>query len=262
MKKYLLMALLPLSLACVPQASTKTAASYQQSSASPYAAGIVGADSEYGGEGEQNASEPATTAAPATPTTPAPPPADPKARLVIFNASLGLAVKDVKSSVAQVEEISKKYGGFTVNSRKSGQDTYFSPDHASLGIRIPSESLEKALEEISALGRVKSRSISGQDVTAEFQDLQLRLDSKEKLLLKLRELLAKAENTGTALEVEKEINRVTLELEQIKGQLLYYKDQLALSTVSIEIEKRHIPGPLGAVGYGIIWVVGKLFVLD
>jgi hypothetical protein len=118
------------------------------------------------------------------------------------------------------------------------------------------------LNEIGALGKVRERAITGQDVTTQFTDLQLRLDNKEKMLLRLRELLAQAENTTVTLEVEKEISRVTLEIEQIKGTLIYLKDQITYSTITISIEKRHRPGPLGAVFYGVAWVVGKLFVLD
>lgn len=244
MKKFMTIALLPLLLACA-KADTQSPADYRAQTEMNLS------EESARGAADKKQSNTTGTAAPASPE-----------RLVIYNAEMGLAVKDVQGTVTKLEGITEKYKGFVVSSSKSGQNTYFNPDSAFVELRIPSENLNEALDEIAALGKVKRRELTGQDVTAEFMDLQLRLESKEKLLVRLQELLAKAEDTKTALEVEKEINRVTLEMEQIKGQLIFLKDQISLSTVSVEIQKRHRPGPLGAVGYGIVWVVGRLFVLN
>jgi hypothetical protein len=256
MKKFSLMIVLALALSCSKSTqSTMPLARgpvLDDSTAAPFAG--LSRERNNTGSGEQTPTDPIVTAAPSE--------GKKQERMVVHNASITIAVKEVQSAIQKTEEIAKKYEGFVVSSSKSGEATYFNPDGGDLTIRVPDPKLNDVLNEISALGKVRSRSVTGQDVTAQFTDLQLRLDNKDKMLLRLRELLAQAESTSVALEVEKEISRITLEIEQIKGTLIYLKDQITYSTITVSVHKRHRPGPLGAVFYGVVWVVGKLFVLN
>ena len=259
MKKFSLLIVMALALSCSVKDATISApvnrsAVMTEGTSNAFADVSAGERNNIGGVGEQTPTDPINTATPTQAKT--------QDRMVIHNADLRIAVKEVQSAVQKTEEITRKYNGFVVSSAKRGEATYFSPDSGNLTIRVPDPQLNDVLNELGALGKVRSRSITGQDVTAQFTDLQLRLDNKETMLLRLRELLAQAENTTVTLEVEKEINRVTLEIEQIKGTLIYLKDQITFSTINVSIEKRHRPGPLGAVFYGIAWGVGKLFVLN
>lgn len=182
-------------------------------------------------------------------------------RKVIHNGNIGIRVKDVPGTLAEVEEIAKQRGGFILNSTKDGAGSQFDSESASLMVRVPDANLQAAMDDIGALGRVYVRNLQGQDVTDQYTDLKIRLESKEKLLARYRDLLAQATNVREMLEIEQQIGRITEEIERIKGSLVYLDDRLDLATLSVTIEQRRVPGPLGAVFYGIGWGVSKLFLI-
>ncbi|MDA7537817.1 DUF4349 domain-containing protein [Akkermansiaceae bacterium] len=64
------------------------------------------------------------------------------------------------------------------------------------------------------------------------------------------------------LKSKKELAEVQTELDQLSGQLNALKTQVALSTLSLDIERNRIPGPLGLVTKGTGWFLGKLVYLE
>ena len=94
-------------------------------------------------------------------------------RLIIRNASLDLVVQDTEASVAQINQLVGELEGFVVSSQMTAFDEGV---RASLTVRVPAESLDSALERIRALAtEVRRQTISGQDVTEEYTDLQAQL---------------------------------------------------------------------------------------
>src|SRR5689334_11477683 len=104
MKRFFTIALLPLLVACAKEMSPTSPANYREKS-DMEAAGGAGDYSKKSEPGEENNnSNNPTTAAPAS-----------KERLVIYNANMGIAVKDVQGTVTQIEGITEKYKGFVVS---------------------------------------------------------------------------------------------------------------------------------------------------
>ena len=64
------------------------------------------------------------------------------------------------------------------------------------------------------------------------------------------------------LEVERELSRVTTEVERLDGQLRSLADRVALSTVRLTVADGVRPGPVGYVLVGVYEVVKWLFVRD
>jgi hypothetical protein len=118
-------------------------------------------------------------------------------RKINFSAFLSLIVDKPDTANVHIENIAKKYNGYI-----NEIGTYRTI------IRVNSENLDAAIKEISALGKVKSKNILGQDVTEEYSDYQIRLDNAEKARKRYLELLAKAEDVQATLKVEKELERL------------------------------------------------------
>jgi hypothetical protein len=57
---------------------------------------------------------------------------------------------------------------------------------------------------------VKDKNIAGEDVTEEYRDLEIRLDSAEKTRQRYLELLNKAERVKEILKIEKELERLLI----------------------------------------------------
>ena len=81
------------------------------------------------------------------------------------------------------------------------------------------------------------REVRAQDVTDEFMDLDTRLKNARAMRQRLQDLLAKAA-VKEALEIEKELGRVTGEIETMEGKLKLLRDRIAFSTITVAFEAR------------------------
>ncbi|MGH1365886.1 MAG: DUF4349 domain-containing protein [Calditrichia bacterium] len=172
-------------------------------------------------------------------------------RMMIYDAALRLEVAKDKAPDLHlaVNSIAKKHGGYLLKMQKQSTE-----------IRVPSERMEEAIIEIEALAKVVSKDIRGVDITEQYQDLTVRLDTAEKTRQRYIELLAMAKGVSQALAIEKELERLNVTIERLKGKMNRLQHLDAYATVTIETQEKLKPGPLGYLAYGVVKVVGKLFV--
>ncbi|OGO17146.1 MAG: hypothetical protein A2Z14_05870 [Chloroflexi bacterium RBG_16_48_8] len=173
------------------------------------------------------------------------PPIEP---LVIRNANLTLVVEDPSKATDDIANLAESLGGFVVNSNVY-QTTYGTSDvlttRASITIRVPVERLNEALDKIiEGAIEVQEKSISGQDVTREYTDLQSRLRNLEAAEEQLREIMDAATKTEDVLRVFEDLRMVREEIEVIKGQINYYEDAAQLSAISMELIPDELAQPL------------------
>src|SRR5262249_43164394 len=84
------------------------------------------------------------------------------------------------------------------------------------------------------------RNVTAQDVTEEFRDLEVRLKSAHAVQARLTELLAKAVKVEESLAIERELDRVTGEIERIEGRMKFLRDQAAFSTITVHFEPKRV----------------------
>jgi hypothetical protein len=179
---------------------------------------------------------PATTPAQAQPPTSSSPSANPKIELpadiaknrdlVIYTAKFTMAVYQVDQGLGAVEKIANDNGGY-LGTKKDREIT----------VRIPRGRFEMTLAAIDKLGDVLHRDIQAEDVTDEHVDLEIRVKNARAMQRRLSDLLTKAD-VKNALEIEKELHRVTEELERLEGKLKVLKDRVAFSTITVAFEPR------------------------
>lgn len=93
---------------------------------------------------------------------------------------------------------------------------------ASMTFAIDSNRLPQLVEALTPLGRVLSRETSAQDVTEEWVDLDSRLANARAVRARLEELLRfKTTKLADVVMVERELERVGSELEQMEGRKKY-----------------------------------------
>lgn len=172
-------------------------------------------------------------------------------RIVIKNASLAIIVDDPAKNVEDIIRITTKYGGFVVNSNvyKRTMANDVEVTQASMMVRVLSDQLDAAMEEIKGLVNnpetdINSENISGEDVTSQYTDLQSRLRNLEDAAEKLREILSKATKTEDVLAVYRELTNVNEQIEVLKGQIKYYDEAAKLSSISIELISKDSIQPL------------------
>ena len=154
----------------------------------------------------------------------APPRQAPEAskRLMIYSASFELLVSSVNDSLNAFLKKVEGLGGY-LQSR----------ENASVTCRVPADQFQKLVQEIPSLGVVVNQSMNALDVTKQYFDLSIRIETAEKSRQRLLVLLEKAEKVEDTLKIEQEVRRLTEEIDKLKGELKYLSEQIAYSTVDV-----------------------------
>jgi DNA-binding protein YbaB len=159
-------------------------------------------------------------------------------RLVIENADLAIVVKDPKVRMAEINALANEMGGYVVSSNLYQSFTSFGTEvpEATIVIRIPAERLDEALERIKdGAVDVEYENRSGQDVTNIYVDLQAQLTAKEAAEEKLLEIMDQATRAEDVLAIYLQVQQVQTEIEQLKGQIKYYEESAAMSSISVRL---------------------------
>ncbi len=174
-------------------------------------------------------------------------------RLVIKNASLSIVVDDPTAAVRSITSLAEGTGGFVVSTNTfritTGPDAR-SVQQANIAIRVPSEQFNSVLEQIRAMAvEVQNENISGQDVTADYVDLQSRLKNLEAAEAQLQSIMEEATKTEDVLAVYNQLVSTREQIEVIKGQMKYYEQAAALSSINIDITPSVVAQPIQIGGW-------------
>ena len=91
---------------------------------------------------------------------------------------------------------------------------------------------------IEKVGDVLHRNVVSEDVTAEYRDLEVQLSNMLALRARFEKLLEKAQKVEEALSIERELGRITGEIERIKGRLKLLTDLAQYSTITVTFQPR------------------------
>jgi hypothetical protein len=146
--------------------------------------------------------------------------------MLVYTAKITMSVYQVDQGLTKVEQIGKDMGGYL--SVRSDRD---------VTIRVPRERFEATLAEIDKIGDVLHRDVQAHDVTDEYVDMEIRIKNGHAMQTRLKVLLEKAP-VKEAIDIEKELKRVTEEIELLEGKLKLLSAQIAYSTITVVFEPR------------------------
>ncbi|MBI9107588.1 MAG: DUF4349 domain-containing protein [Spirochaetales bacterium] len=153
---------------------------------------------------------------------------EPRERKRILNAYLELTVDDVDAAEKELSRRALEIGGWIVSSNLYYGET-------SLVVKVPAESFDSYLQSSEKAGDVEAKSITADDVTEVFYDLENRIENKKILQERFRDYLKKAESIEDILSVERQLNDVTTEIEQLEGSFRGLNRDIDYSTVSFNL---------------------------
>lgn len=156
----------------------------------------------------------------------APPPDAHDAQMLVYTAHVTMAVYQVEPALDVIEDVARTMGGY-LSSRNDTQ----------IRIRIPRARFDEALHKIESSGDVLHRDLSAEDVTDAFVDTEARLKNARAVRDRLQALLEKAA-VKEAIEIQRELERVTAEIEVFEGKLKLLKDRVAFSTIEVTFQAR------------------------
>jgi hypothetical protein len=166
---------------------------------------------------------PAADAPPQAPAPAAEQRATAPARQVIYTASFSVLCGNAEDTLATFLKRVAELGGHMQ-----------SQDGTTVTVRVPAARFEDATRYVPELGRVTRKKVDAQDVTQAWADLHIRLENAEKARTRILALLDRAQKMEEIIVLEKELRRLTEEIETMKAQLRGMDDQIAFSTITVE----------------------------
>ena len=183
--------------------------------------------------------------------TPEPPPGEMpdavvKGRIIIYDARIGLAVFQVQEELEKIRKKVKDWEGYMIS---------MSADR--IVFRVPVQKFDDVVDEISSIGELISKDITGQDVTDEFRDLKIKLKNALAMRDRMVELLGKAKTVKESLLIEAELKRLLEEVELLKGRIKYLKESALYSKITVLLQSKEsfnrpipkLPKPLQWIQY-------------
>lgn len=159
---------------------------------------------------------------------PAPEPSAPaSARKVHYSGYAHLRATDPEDTLDAVVAIAEEAGGRVEKLASS-----------SVTVRVPVASFDAVFAEITELGDLVDRSISAVDVTEAFAALDLRLQTARASRDRLTALLARATDELEKLALLSEIQRLTLQIDEMDSRIRTLQSLAELSRITVEVQPR------------------------
>jgi Domain of unknown function (DUF4349)/Putative zinc-finger len=156
--------------------------------------------------------------------------------MIVRTGGMTLTTKDFDQARAGLDDILKRHHGYVgelnVNTPVGVGRTLTAT------LRVPADQLDATLAELRKLGRVEVESQSGQEITAQYRDLEARLSNGRNTERRLTELLQ--QRTGKlsdVLAVETELSRVRGEIESMESQRKSLANQVAFATLNATVNE-------------------------
>jgi hypothetical protein len=169
-------------------------------------------------------------------------------RKMVARATIELAVNDVAQAVDSIEALLAEQGGFVSNANLYNETYSYTPDgqanerlRGNLTLRVPVENLEPVLDALEGLAiQVGTRSITREDVTDQYTDLDARLRNLQATEDELREMLAEVRAKPNArpddiLAVHNRLMEIRGQIEQVQGQKNMLDNLIGLSTIEVTL---------------------------
>lgn len=149
-----------------------------------------------------------------------------RAPVIIYQGDLRMVAEEaaIPKTIDEIIDVAESVGGH-IKGRKD----------QSVVIKVPSASFRETMTKIDALGAVVGRSVTADDVSEEFHDLEVRLGNLRATRVRLQDFLAKASGIADMLTVERELERVAQEIDRIEGRLEFLRTRAAMSVISVQL---------------------------
>lgn len=168
-------------------------------------------------------------------------PSDSANRLVVQNAQLSLLVKDVTDVQRQINQHVTSIGGNMV-SRETNRPT--EQPFGTISFRVPSDQLDTTLEKIKTFGiKVTYETISGYDVTDQYEDLETKISYLRRSLNQMLTLQDQATKFEDILRATQEVQNLQRQIDSLLGRQNYLQQtaKMSLVTVSLSTDELALP---------------------
>lgn len=155
--------------------------------------------------------------------------------------TISVASGSFDSKLAAVRSLVEQEQGFI-----SGTDaqTTQSDDRIRSGVitfMVPADKFDTTIDALSGLGKVQNEHLTGQDVSAQYVDLQARLANEEAQRQAMLTLLGRAQSVSDIIAIQTQLGQITQQIEELKGQIQYLDRNTSYSTVTVNLVESGAP---------------------
>ena len=177
---------------------------------------------------------------------------------LVYTCHLSLQTLEYAESAAAIRDAVKKYEGIIESETETNDgyrwgDLYWYEDDAEgernrldlyLTARIPTESYDAFVEEVSGIGKLLSKTQSTDNISRAYYDTETHIKALEIEEERLLEMMNKAETIEEMILVEERLTEVQNTLNCERGWLADMDSDIAYSTVTIELRevREYTPG--------------------
>lgn len=168
-------------------------------------------------------------------------------RMIVYTASIELRVEDPKAAMDEVWQLAQEVGGYVVSSTVQEHSL---PDgtrgtEAKVSIRVPAERLQEVLDRLADMALdVLRESLTSQDVTEEYVDLNARLRNLKATEEELLNFLKEAQNAEELLAVHRELTRVREDIERLEGRKRYLEQVSRFALIEVYLRPKEVQPPI------------------
>lgn len=153
---------------------------------------------------------------------------------IIKTGDMSIQTKTFDETDAYIKAETEKHGGLLTDRSVSGTPGYRSAYYT---VRIPAENFDEFFFKISGAWTVTNQEITSEDVTEQYSDLELQLETNEAKHARLLILLDKAESLEDIYSIQTELSQVEYEINSIKGTLNHMTSRISYSTITISVRE-------------------------
>lgn len=153
-------------------------------------------------------------------------------RKITHNLTLTLEVATIDDAVGKINREVQQQGGYVAESQQNGSDSQAS---AQITLKIPADKLSGLRDSLAAWGKVLDQHMLANDITNQYYDAQTRLQTLEAEEKRYLEILNQSKTVDDVLKVENALGNIRQQIEQLKGQLKLWSNQVDYSTVNVSL---------------------------
>ncbi len=154
-------------------------------------------------------------------------------RAIIYTAEMTVRATDVTKAADSAKRIVLGAGGYVAEEKSTA---FSGENNAVITFKVPPARYPDVINQFGTeLGKRENLHQGAQDVTGEVADVAARVKSAESALDQFRLLLSKAEKIGEILEIEREIQNRTAELESLQARQKALTEQTGMATVTLSL---------------------------
>jgi hypothetical protein len=102
-------------------------------------------------------------------------------------------------------------------------------------VRVPSSRFRESLQLLEKIGDITHRSVTADDVSEQYSDLEVRLANLKATQKRSHEFLSRSGTIPDMLTVGRELDRVSGEIEAIEGKMRFLRSRAAFSVVTVNL---------------------------